>query len=158
MMTLGLVLGTPDGAAILASGCREYHRKLLDHAGNEAILAAIGAGRAQQVFALQRHGLEHCWPNALLARAREDAALQSWLADPLARTETLPADLQSRWTDASRLPSMALARADIEAAVNEEAAKFQGDLRFRARGGGAQHLRGPPPSSGPGLQAVCATL
>ena len=125
MMTLGLVLGTPDGAAILASGCREYHRKLLDHAGNEAILAAIGAGRAQQVFALQRHGLEHCWPNALLARAREDAALQSWLADPLARTETLPADLQSRWTDASRLPSMALARADIEAAVNEEAAKFR---------------------------------
>lgn len=124
VMTLGLVLGQPDGAAILASGCIEYRRNLLDDADNAAILAAIRAGCARQVFALQRHGLEHCWPDALLARARVDASLRAWLADSSARTESLPAALQSRWTDASQLPSTSLRRAQIEAAVSEEAARF----------------------------------
>lgn len=124
VMTLGLVLGKPDGPAILASACVEYHRDLLDDAGNAPILAAIRAGCAQQVFSLQRHGLEHCWPDALLACARVDASLRSWLADPSARSEALPAALQSRWTDASRLPSRPLARAAIEVAVREEAARF----------------------------------
>ena len=124
VMTLGVVLGKPDGAAILADDCRRYHRDLLDEEAYAPIVEAMREGCAKGVFALQRHGLEHCWPDALLARAREETALRSWLADPSARTEALPAALQSRWTDASQLPSTSLLRAEIEAAVNEEAARF----------------------------------
>lgn len=122
VMTLGIVLGKPDGAAIVAGGCRRYHRNTLAEPCYAPIVEAIGRGHAAGVFALQRHGLEHCWPGSLLGRARGDAGLRSWLADPAARSETLPSALQSRWVDAAALPSQALPEAEIRAAVTEEAA------------------------------------
>lgn len=124
VMTLGVVLGRPDGPAILADGCRFYRRSLLDDPAYAPIVAAMREGCAMGVFALQRHGLEHCWPDSLLARAREDADLRRWFADPEARSETLPSALQSRWVDTATLPSRPIPVAEIEAAVKEEGDAF----------------------------------
>lgn len=125
VMTLGVVLGSPDGAAILASDCWTYRRTLLDEARYVPIVQAMRDGCAAGVFALQRHGLEHCWPDSLLARARQDAELRAWLANPDARSEALPSALQSRWADTASLPSRPLPVADVEAAVREEGQVFE---------------------------------
>ena len=125
LMTLGVVLGKPDGGAILADDCQRYHRRLLDEEAYAPIVEAMREGCAKGVFTLQRHGLEHCWPDSLLDRARHDAALRAWLADPEARSEALPSALQSRWVDAAVLPSRALPDAEVEAAVKEEGEIFQ---------------------------------
>lgn len=116
-ITLALVLAVPDGQAIERDG--RYHRLQLDHARLAPVVEALNEGRRQGVFALQLHGLEHYWP-ATLAASR-DPAVMRWLrlSEPAA-TEELPATLQSRWIDASVLPSAALHRADIDAAVAEE--------------------------------------
>lgn len=121
VMTLGVVAGAPDGAAILGGGCAHYHRTTLLEARYAPIVAAMREGCAQQVFALQRHGLEHCWPASLLARARQDEALRRWLMEAPARSEDLPPALQSRWVDASELPTSPLPQAAVSEAVNEEA-------------------------------------
>ncbi len=125
VMTLGVVLGKPDGAAILADDCRRYHRRLLDEEAYAPIVDAMREGCAKGVFALQRHGLEHCWPASLLERARADAGLRSWLANPDARSEGLPSALQSRWVDSATLPSRSLTDVEVEAAVKEEGEVFQ---------------------------------
>ena len=125
VMTLGVVLGKPDGAAILADDCQHYHRRLLDEEAYAPIVEAMREGCAEGVFALQRHGLEHCWPASLLERARDDVELRHWLANPDARSESLPSALQSRWVDSSVLPSSALLDAEIEAAVRKEGDVFQ---------------------------------
>lgn len=125
LMTLGVVLGKPDGAAILADDCQRYHRRLLDEEAYAPIVKAMREGCARGVFALQRHGLEHCWPDSLLDRARHDAVVRAWLAEPEARSEALPSALQSRWVDAAVLPSRALLDAEVEAAVKEEGEIFQ---------------------------------
>lgn len=124
VMTLGVVLGKPDGAAILASDCQAYHRNTLAEARYASIVEAIRAGCAEGVFALQRHGLEHCWPTSLLSRACGDEGLRRWLADPDARSEALPSALQSRWADTSSLPSTPLQAEAVAAAVAEEQALF----------------------------------
>lgn len=124
LMTLGVVLGKPDGAAILADDCQRYHRRLLDEEAYAPIVDAMREGCARGVFTLQRHGLEHCWPDSLLDRARHDAALRVWLADPGGRSEALPSALQSRWVDAAVLPSRVLPEGEIRAAITEEAALF----------------------------------
>lgn len=126
VMTLGVVLGKPDGASILASGCQVYHRETLLEARYAPIVDAMRAGCEEGVFALQRHGLEHCWPPSLLNRARQDEALRQWFADPAARSETLPSALQSRWAETSTLPSTPLAAQAVAAAVREEQALFSG--------------------------------
>jgi len=125
VMTLGIVLGVPDGSAILAANGKIYVRRSLAEAEFAPIVAAIRDGCVKGVFALQRHGLEHLWPAALLARLAGDAAIREWLADPSARSEALPAALQSRWVDSARLPSTPLAPPAIDAAVREEAALFE---------------------------------
>lgn len=122
VMTLGVVLGKPDGDLILSERLAAYRRSTLLEARYAAIVEAIRAGCEAGVFSLQWHGLEHCWPAAILARARHDEALRQWLVDPDARSESLPSELQSRWVDAAELPSRPHARTDIEAAVVEEAA------------------------------------
>lgn len=122
VMTLGVVLGKPDGAAILADDCQAYYRNTLVEARYAALVDAMRAGCAAGVFALQRHGLEHCWPSSLLKRARQDEVLRRWLADPAARSEALPSALQSRWAETSTLPSTPLpAQAVATAAVEEQA-------------------------------------
>ena len=124
VMTVGVVLGVPAGAAITATGGRVYVRRSLADGEFEDIVAAIRDGCAAGVFALQRHGLEHFWPEALLARLGGDDTLRQWLAGPAVRSEALPAALQSRWVDAAKLPSGRLDPSAVEAAVAEEAALF----------------------------------
>lgn len=124
VMTLGVVFGKPDGVAILAADCQTYHRNTLLEARYAPIVDAMRAGCAAGVFALQRHGLEHCWPQSLLSRAREDEALRRWLADPAARSEALPSALQSRWAETATLPSTPLPAQAVASAVSEEQALF----------------------------------
>lgn len=122
VMTLAIVLAVPDGPAIRATG--RYHRITLEHPMFAPVLAAIERGRKAGVFALQLHGLEHYWPSALMAS--EDPAVRAWLeSDPPAATERLPAHLQSRWTDASVLPSRPLSAEEIVRAVHEEVELFE---------------------------------
>ena len=117
VMTLAIVLAVPDGPAIRATG--RYHRITLEHPMFAPVLAAIERGRKAGVFALQLHGLEHYWPPALMTT--EDRAVRAWLeGDPPATTEQLPSHLQSRWTDASVLPSRPLSAEEIAQAVHEE--------------------------------------
>lgn len=121
VMTLGVVSGGADGAAILAGDCHHYVRKTLDQPEFLPIVQAMRAGVAAGVFALQRHGLEHFWPDALLARARTDVTLRAWMASADARSERLPSELQSRWVDGSVLPTRRLPPEAIESAVQNEA-------------------------------------
>jgi hypothetical protein len=73
------------------------------------------------VFVPQLHGLEHYWPPALMAMAETDAQVAAWLAgDGMTRSEDLPSHLQSRWTDASTLPSQPLSESEINTAAAEE--------------------------------------
>ncbi len=121
VMTLAVVLAVPDGPRIRATG--RYHRITLEDPRFAPVLAAIERGRKAGVFALQLHGLEHYWPDALMAA--QDPAVRAWrTAEPPATTERLPAHLQSRWTDASVLPSRPLSAEAIAQAVHEEVALF----------------------------------
>lgn len=122
VMTLALVLSVADGLAIRKDG--RYHRRLLDDPLFASVWDAIERGCSAGVFALQLHGLEHYWPAALMASA--DPAVRAWLrADPPGTTEGLPSHLQSRWVDASSLPSRALAPAEVAQAVAEEVHLFE---------------------------------
>lgn len=120
LITLALILAVPDGEA-----CRTgaYRRRDLGDPIFAPVRDAMAEGQAAGVFALQLHGMEHYWPPALMASA--DAGVAAWRAspEPLA-TEQLPSHLQSRWTDASSLPSRALAPDAVHAAVEEETALF----------------------------------
>lgn len=126
VMTLGVVLEVPDGARIAATGCTEYHALPLADARFDCVRAAIEAGIATGVFAPQLHGQAHYWPPALLSAAQGDSAVREWLtASEPAATEALPSPLQSRWVDASSLPSRALAPEAIRQAAAAEAAGYQ---------------------------------
>lgn len=117
VMSLALVLAVPDGAAIRADG--NYRSVELDDARFAPVLDALRGGAASGVFALQLHGLEHYWPPALMASA--DPGVQAWLRGPVpATTEQLPSHLQSRWVDATVLPSSALSPDAVNAAVAAE--------------------------------------
>lgn len=126
VMTLGMVLEVPDGARIAAGGCTEYHALTLADARFDGVREAMQDGIRAGVFAPQLHGQCHYWPPALLAAAQEDAAVRGWLtAMEPAATEGLPAPLQSRWVDASSLPSRALAPEAVWQAAAAEAAAYQ---------------------------------
>jgi hypothetical protein len=122
VMTLALVLAVPDGRAISRDG--QYHRLLLDEPQFAPVRQAIERGRAAGVFALQLHGLEHYWPAGLMAST--DPSVMAWLADEVpGTTERLPSHMQSRWVDASVLPSKGLDPAEVEVAIKEETSLFQ---------------------------------
>lgn len=117
VMSLALVLAVPDGPAIRVDG--HYRTVELDDPRFAPVLDALRAGAARGVFALQLHGLEHYWPPALMTS--RDPAVQGWLRGPVpATTEQLPSHLQSRWVDASALPSSPLAPEAIGSAVAAE--------------------------------------
>ncbi|HWR76832.1 MAG TPA: hypothetical protein VN283_06460 [Thiobacillus sp.] len=126
IMTLGVVLEVPDGARIAASNCTEYHALTLADPRFDAVRAAIQSGIRADVFAPQLHGQCHYWPSAVMAAARDNATVRDWLtASEPAATEGLPPPLQSRWVDASSLPSHALAPEAIQQAAAAEAAGYQ---------------------------------
>lgn len=125
VMTLGVVFGIPDGAAMIAGDCGSYVRRTLADSEFAPIVAAMKSGCERGVFALQRHGLEHFWPASLLARLKDDPSLRQWLADPQARSEDLPSALQSRWVNAATLPSRPLLQHEVDGAIREEASHLQ---------------------------------
>ncbi|MBU1225212.1 MAG: hypothetical protein KKA22_13455 [Gammaproteobacteria bacterium] len=125
VMTLGTVLEVPDGARIDASDCTEYHALPLTDPRFGSVRAAMQDGIAANVFAPQLHGQCHYWPPAVLAAAQVEIKVRGWLTAPEpAATEDLPSHLQSRWVDASSLPSHALAPESIRHAVAAEAAAY----------------------------------
>lgn len=122
VISLALVLAVPDGPAIAAGGA--YRRVELDAPMMSSVLAALHEGLRRQVFSAQLHGHEHFWPGTLAACT--DPAVRAWLRQlPLAATEQLPSHLQSRWVDASRLPSAPLPAGQIHAAVADEVAAYR---------------------------------
>ena len=123
--TLGVVLAGPDTDRMRADGCRTYHRLTLADPRLAPVREAIMRGRARSVFALQLHGMEHFWPTCLMRSALVNKQLRQWLAsDTFPCTEDLPAPLQSRWVDASRLPSTPLPADEVAAAASEEVHAF----------------------------------
>lgn len=125
VMTLGLVLSVPDTQRMAREGWAHYHSRLLSDSRFASILGSIKRGIQAGVFAPQLHGLAHYWPPALLAASAKSFDAADWLQEENANTEALPSALQSRWTDASMLPSRALSKDAIEAAVREETRVFQ---------------------------------
>ena len=122
VMTLALVLAVPDGQAIRQDG--EYHRRLLDDSLFDPVRKAVERGRTAGIFTLQLHGLEHYWPAGLMAST--DPSVRAWLTNAIpGTTEKLPPHLQSRWVDASVLPSSPLDPADVSEAVTEEVRLFE---------------------------------
>ena len=126
VMTLGVVLEVPDGPCIAASNCTEYHGLTLADVRFDKVRTAMLAGIDAGVFAPQLHGQCHYWPPAVMGAAKLDVSVRDWLtaSDPAA-TEDLPSPLQSRWVDASMLPSRALVPEAIQQAVVAEAASYQ---------------------------------
>ena len=117
VFSLALVLAVPDGRAIREG--RGYHRIFLDDPLFGPVLSALREGQSRNVLALQLHGMEHYWPDALMAC--DDAQVKDWLQQPApAVTEHLPSHLQSRWVNAAKLPSLQHPREAIRSAVAEE--------------------------------------
>ena len=122
VFNLALVLAVADGPETLLQG--RYQRIALDAPLFAPVLSALRDGQACGVFAFQLHGMEHYCPAALLASS--DGRVKRWLGEtPPAATEQLPSHLQSRWVDASELPSRPLDVRSVLAAVIEEVRAFE---------------------------------
>jgi hypothetical protein len=123
--TLGVVLAGPDTDRMRVDGSRTYHRLSLADPRLAPVREAMVRGAARKVFALQLHGMEHFWPPCLMRSASSNEQLRQWLAgNAFPCTEDLPAPLQSRWIDASRLPSTSLPTDQVTAAATEEVRAF----------------------------------
>lgn len=126
VMTLGVVFEVPDTDRMAREAAAAYHRIGLDDDRFNELREAIDIGIRTGIFEPQLHGQCHYWPDALMSAANADGTVRHWLtARGLPRTEQLPSPLQSRWVDASVLPSRALARPIIDAAVAVEADSFR---------------------------------
>jgi hypothetical protein len=122
VMTLGMLLAVPDGRR------RDedvYRAALISDERFRSILDAVRDGVAAGVFSPQLHGMEHYWPDAIMAAARSRDDIRAWLAqDGVPRAEDLPSPLQSRWIDASQLPSRSLSEREVAFAVRQEVHAF----------------------------------
>ena len=131
VMTLGVILAVADTTTIAASPGADgrpgqYHRISLSDTVLNDVRQSMLLGRDAGIFALQLHGLEHYRPASLMQASADNDHVADWLTGPsLPTTEPLPSPLQSRWTDASELPSTALPRTEIDALVNEETTSFK---------------------------------
>jgi hypothetical protein len=123
--TLGIVLAGPDTKRMRAEDFLTYHRVTLADPRLASVREAMLRGAARGVFALQLHALEHFWPACLMQRASADAQIRRWLSGAeFPATEELPAPLQSRWIDATELPSKPLSIDDVALAATEEIRTF----------------------------------
>ena len=124
VMTLGMILAAADGEKTLSSG--NYHRQQISSRTHGLLLEVINKGIEAGVFSIQLHGMEHYWPPVLLLASKTDKAVVDWLRHaPQHPTEELPSALQSRWIDASTLPSQRLDANAVEQAAREEVNTFQ---------------------------------
>ena len=132
VMTLGIILEVPNTERIARENGIAYHALTLQDAIFTEVRASIQRGVERGIFIPQLHGQAHYWPSALMAAATQDEAVHRWLVTPgLPHTEALPSSLQSRWVDASCLPSRSLDSQQIDEAVADETAHYQaclGDL------------------------------
>lgn len=125
VMTLGMLLSVPDGQEIRRTEEQEYYAALLSEPRFASILAAIQRGVEEGVFSPQLHGMEHYWPAAVMKASREREDVHAWLVqDGVPRSEDLPAELQSRWIDASVLPSRELPAGEVAVAAIHEVEAF----------------------------------
>lgn len=125
VMTVGVILGIVDRAAMAAASQSDYIRLTLDDARLAPVLTALRTGIKEGVMAPQLHGLEHYWPPALMAAAKTDGQVAAWLVgEGMARSEDLPSHLQSRWTNAAALPSRPIPEAEINQAAAQEAEMY----------------------------------
>jgi len=125
VMTLGVVLAGPDTDRMRAEGCRTYHRVTLADPRLAPVRDAMSRGVARGVFSLQLHGMEHFWPECVMRGAATNGPVRDWLTGPgFPSTEALPPHLQSRWIDATGLPSKPLPVAEVVAAAGEECRIF----------------------------------
>ena len=130
--TLGLVLSAPDTGRTIGANFNQLHRLMLSDPRFREVRRSIALGVERGVFAPQLHGLEHYWPPALLAAARTDPAVKSWLSQKeIPASEDLPPSLQSRWTDARTLPSQPIHSDLVRHAVAEEVSAFEAYLGRR---------------------------
>lgn len=125
VMTIGVVLGGPDAERMRAAQWRTYHRATLADPRLATVRDALSRGVARGVFSLQLHGMEHFWPECLMRGAAASGEVRDWLdGHGFLATEALPAPLQSRWIDATHLPSTPLPVAQVVAAAGEECRLF----------------------------------
>jgi len=121
VMTIAINLAIADGPKIGLTD--QYHRIMLNHQDQLPNLQAITAGIQSGIFSPQLHGREHYWPSALMSSDNSD--VQAWLRQVEPQlVEKLPSHLQSRWIDATTLPSKQLDVGMIEEAAEEECAIY----------------------------------
>ena len=124
VMTLSMILAAADGEKTLSSG--DYYPQVISPRTHGPLLKAIKSGVEAGVFSIQLHGMEHYWSPALLLASKTDETVMDWLAhSPQLPTEKLPSPLQSRWVDASILPSQRLDSNAVKQAAHEEVKTFQ---------------------------------
>ena len=126
VMTIGLILGIPDAAALREHGLDRYRRITLDDPRYRSLLETLNHGAQQGALSLQLHGLEHLSPTSFMKMAEDpQGEVRQWLEEgDGSDTETLPSHLQSRWIDSTKLPSGAIEPAEIQSAVREEMATY----------------------------------
>lgn len=125
VMTLGMIFEIPDTERMATNGAAQYHGRELDDDCFCEIRRVIQGGIREGIFVPQLHGASHYWPPAVMRSALASTKVAAWLTQAgLPRTERLPPPLQSRWVDASELPSRALAPGDVDRAVSAEAQMF----------------------------------
>jgi len=122
IMTLGVILATPDGAATTSDARAELTLQDPRLAG---IVEAMQAGVRSGVFQLQLHGRSHYWPEALAKASESTPEVASWRSGQRAwRTEDLPAGLQSRWAPEIGAESFEIPAEAARAAAEAEARLF----------------------------------
>jgi len=132
VITLGVVLAVPDTTRMRENGKLSYHRVTLADDCFQHIRGAMQRGVEAGVFALQLHGMEHYWPESVLDVAERDLDVRAWLIqNEVPISEDLPARLQSRWTDASRLPSCPIPDTQVRDAAAGEVGKFEEVFGYR---------------------------
>lgn len=131
VMTLGIVLSTPYEIYTNREGVDKIRRHFFTDTMFKDLAEAIKRGEKTGCFSLQLHAMDHFWPALLVARAKENDAILSWVnRTPFPRTEDLSSQLQGRWARAEKIPAERLTQADIDRAVLQEVDAFK---RFSGR-------------------------